>query len=215
MQLAYGQKVYCSDGQEIGSVKEFVIDPRSRVITHMVIQRGLLFASDQIIPCSLVDRIEDKAVVLSENVEEIQQRFAYEYNSDEYIPLEDEKAMETLGTGGRAWSRPTYVSTAEAPYQSIVPPGIGPLIPETEPAMPLDEIVLDKGCTVKAEDGKRVGSVKECISDENDRITHFVIKEGVFFSLPKRVPIDWVHKINENEVILAVPAVALEKLPEA
>ncbi|MFW6414598.1 MAG: PRC-barrel domain-containing protein [Verrucomicrobiota bacterium] len=215
MQLAYGKKVYSSDNQQIGTINELVIDPRTRIITHMVIKRGLFFASDQLIPTSIVSDTDEASVVLSENAQEIAQRFVQDYRSDEYLELEDEHARDTLGTGGRVWSRPLYISTTEAPYQSVVPPGIGPLIPETEPPMPLDEIVLEKGSPVKTKEGKEIGRVKECISDDNDKITHFIIKEGVFFSMPKRVPIDWIHKIQENEVILAVPAEAIEKLPEA
>lgn len=215
MQLAYGKKIYSNDGQQIGTIKEFVIDPRTRIITHMVIQRGLFFASDQLIPTSIVSGTEDDLVTLSENAQEIAQRFVQDYRSEEYLELEDENVRQSLGTAGRVWSRPLYVSTVEAPYQSVVPPGIGPLVPETEPPMPLDEIVLEKGSPVKTKEGKEIGRIKECISDDNDKITHFIIKEGYFFSLPKRVPIDWVHKIQENEVILAVPAEAIEKLPEA
>ncbi|MFO7821017.1 MAG: DUF2171 domain-containing protein [Lentisphaeria bacterium] len=212
MDLPYRGKIFSSDGEEIGILHELVIDPRSRVITHIIVQEGLLFTSDRLLATEYIDRVEDKKIILNATAEKIRQAEIPEYRQQEYLPLEDQDVKERLQTPGRIWLRPADASTLSFPYQSVVPPGIGPIVPETEPAIPLDEITLEHGSVVRTSDGKEIGSVEQCRTDEQEKITHILIKEGVFFSVARLIPVDWIRKIDDNQVILSVSADTVQKL---
>jgi sporulation protein YlmC with PRC-barrel domain len=59
-----GAAVIAQDGH-VGRVDEFLIDPSSEHITHLILREGHLWGQkDVVIPLSLIDRIEDDAVYL-------------------------------------------------------------------------------------------------------------------------------------------------------
>ncbi len=59
-----GARVRATDG-DIGRVDEFVIDPATESITHLVLQEGHLWGrKDVTIPVSAIDRIEEETVYL-------------------------------------------------------------------------------------------------------------------------------------------------------
>lgn len=67
-----GTKVYASDGQ-IGRVDEFLIDPVSGHITHLVLREGHLWGQKDItIPVSQIDRIKDDRVYLKMDKQSIE-----------------------------------------------------------------------------------------------------------------------------------------------
>ncbi len=214
MKLTYGSKVYSSDEQELGFIQELVIDPRSRVVTHIVVQQGLFFASDRLISVDLIAEADDGQVILKDTAAKLDAELSQEYREHDYAPLEDETLKEHVGGGGRAWVRPPQTRISQIPYPSVVPPGIGPLPTDPEVIVPLEDITLEQGALVRTKDGKRIGTVDECITDDEEKLTHILIRKGTFFSVPKLVPIDWVARIEENEVVLAVNAEALKNLPE-
>lgn len=212
MDLPYRGKIFSSDGEEIGILRELVIDPRSRIITHLVVQEGLLFASDRLLSTEYVDRVEKNNIFLNAGANEIREAEIPEYRRDEYISIEDRDVAGRLTAPGRVWVRPEGASTAAYPYQSVIPPGIGPIVPENEPSIPLDEITLERGSVVRSSDDKEIGTVLECRADDQDKLTHILIKEGAFFGVPKLIPIDWIRKIADNEIILSVSAETVRNL---
>ncbi len=216
MKFSYGTKVFDKDGEKVGVVSELIIEPRSRVITHIVVQKGLLFHSDQLVPCDLIERMDEEEVQLSVTAAQLKAEMAKEYNRDEYVPFKAGGDQDIAGTAipGAIWARPMGTTIVQAPYPAIVPPGIGPLPPTPEIILPINEIMLEKGSTIRTSDGNEIGTLQECLTDDDDNITHVLIKEGRFFSVPKLIPIDWVAGIKDNEVLLAVDADTVDKLPE-
>jgi uncharacterized protein YrrD len=60
-----------------------------------------------------------------------------------------------------------------------------------------------------------VGDVEEVLTDpETNRVTHFVVAEGLLLKERKLVPANWVDSILESEVLLTVPAGVVKDLPE-
>jgi uncharacterized protein YrrD len=214
MKFTYGASVYSSDQKELGILDELVIEPRSRVVTHIVVQRGLLFLSDRLIPADLITEITDEGVFLSRSADELDKELSAEYESSNYIPLQDEDVADRFGVGARVWARPATAGLGDMPYPPIVPPGIGPLPSALGTPIPLTEISLEKGSLVRSADGKKIGKVEKCITDDNENITHMLIREGVLFTEPKLVPVDWIMHIKEDEIVLAVTAKVVEQLPE-
>ncbi|HEX9616127.1 MAG TPA: PRC-barrel domain-containing protein [Anaerolineales bacterium] len=74
---------------------------------------------------------------------------------------------------------------------------------------------MKEGADVVSADGEKVGDVSRVIVDpDTDRITHFLISEGLFFKEKKLIPVHWVSEVVENEVRLSVDAALLERVPE-
>jgi len=214
MELAYGSHVFGSDGDELGVLKELVIEPRSRVVTHLVVQSGLLFSADQLVPADLVVASGNDGIRLSVSADAAAEQHATDYEQSNFVALEDDALAELGGTGTSVWARPSQVGTADAPYPSLIPPGIGPIAADPEVVVPLDEIVLEEGSPVRASDGTKIGTIDECMMDADEKITHILIREGTVFSVPKLIPIDWIARIDDNEVVLAVSVQTVDRLPE-
>ncbi len=210
MQLSYGSSVVTVDGENLGSLKELVVDPRHRIVTHLVVQRGLFFSHDRLISVEHVSHADENQIELAVDARTLDEASA-EFDREQYLDLEDEEFRNRYGVGGAIWRRPVGEFTG-AGLNSIVPPGIGPIPPEPEVAIPSDEVGLRHGAQVSTVDQVDIGVVKELITDDHDRITHLVIDEGNLFTESKLIPIDWVRGIKENQVVLGVPLAIVERI---
>ena len=58
-------EVFRADFRKVGRVKRVVVDPKDKEVTHVVVRKGLLLATEKLVPVSLVakataDRVEIK-----------------------------------------------------------------------------------------------------------------------------------------------------------
>ena len=80
--------------------------------------------------------------------------------------------------------------------------------------VPDSSLVIEEGAKVYSRDGDHVGDVYSVhIDSETNRITHFVISQGLIFHDYKLIPIFWVSRTGEDEITVAVDTKQLEKLP--
>ena len=63
MQFKRGANVYTADGDRVGDVERVVLDPRSKEVTHIVVDKGFLFDDDRVVPLNLIAGVEDDADV--------------------------------------------------------------------------------------------------------------------------------------------------------
>jgi sporulation protein YlmC with PRC-barrel domain len=79
MQFKKGAEVFSSDGEKIGTLNRVVIDPRTREVSNLVVEKGFLFKTDKVVPITLVDLdMEDRIVLKPTNqdiLEELHQCF--------------------------------------------------------------------------------------------------------------------------------------------
>ena len=64
MRLVKGADVYSANGKKIGSLSRVVIDPNTQEVSHLVIEKGLLFTANKIVPIDMVDRENDEKIIL-------------------------------------------------------------------------------------------------------------------------------------------------------
>ncbi|OPZ26066.1 MAG: PRC-barrel domain protein [Lentisphaerae bacterium ADurb.BinA184] len=214
MKQLYGVTVASQDDKDIGIVKDLVIEPRSRVVTHLVVQQGLLFNADRLVPAALIDdgASRGRRLVLTVTARELEECNPPEYRIEEYVELADEGLRSSQGVGGAVWRRPQGVGTAEIPYPTLVPPGFAPMTPEAVVAVPLDGITLERGSPVRTADDRPIGTVRDVITDDSEAITHIVLGEGTVFSEPRLIPVDWVARIEDNAIVLAVNKAVIDRL---
>ncbi len=210
MQITYGLTVYAADGEKLGKVKELVVDPRHRVVTHLVVQQGLFFTHDRLITAEHIKATDENGVYLSCDSNELEMS-SQPFNHQQYVELKDEDLMARSGVGGAVWMPPEN-EFGGAGLNSLVPPGIGPIPPEPEVSIPNDSVGLSHGARVISEDGVNLGSVQEFQTNNDEEITHIVISEGHLFKETKKIPVDWIRKISEEEIALGVPLSVIEQL---
>jgi sporulation protein YlmC with PRC-barrel domain len=193
-----------------------VLDPATNELTHIVIQKGWLLPEDKVVPFEMVKSAVGESVVLSENVDDF----------DKLPPFEETQFIRATD------DRPEDPAPAPAPKYQYTPayywypaqsnigfPGIAmghyawPM-GETKRNIPEDTVPLKEGTNVMSSDGKHVGDVERLFLDEDsNKVTHFVISQGLLFKDRKLVPAHWVKSVEEDEVHLVVSSELLERLP--
>jgi hypothetical protein len=84
----------------------------------------------------------------------------------------------------------------------------------TQRNIPEDTIPLKEGTDVMSSDDKHVGDVERLfIESGSNKVTHFVISQGLLFKDRKLVPAHWVRSVDEDKVHLVVASELLERLP--
>lgn len=216
MELKEGTSVFTSGGDEVGKISRFVLDPRTNEVTHVVLEKGWLLPEDKVVPFEMVNFASEDRVVLNEDIGNFDQLPPFE--ETHYIQATDEDPR-TLGTPGD----PVY-QYAPAYYwypsrMHVGFPGLGlgyfPGAPtETTRNIPGDTVPLTEGANVMSSDGEHVGDVARLLVDsDSNKVTHFLISQGLLFKDQKLVPAHWVKSIEENKLYLAVPSRLLERLP--
>jgi uncharacterized protein YrrD len=89
------------------------------------------------------------------------------------------------------------------------------MVRETDQNIPDDTVALKEGARVISDDDETVGSVERLLTDpRSNRVTHFVISQGLLMKERKMVPVDWVRLMEEDKVHLAVGKGVVDRLPE-
>ena len=103
------------------------------------------------------------------------------------------------------------------PYGGIQPMGLTvPLMmKEIERNIPAQTIALQKGTAVISAEGDHVGNIEVVLTDpQANRVTHFVISQGLILKERKLVPVTWVNLFQENKVHLSVGTKVIDSLSE-
>jgi uncharacterized protein YrrD len=213
MRFSKDANVFTADGEKVGEVERVVINPRINEVTHIVVRQGFLFTEDKVVPVDLIASATDERVALREDAGDLDA--VPNFEEEHYIPLDE---MEKRRTETPAyfpspvyWYPPYYTH----PYGPPGPLLMRPVVKETEQNIPEGTVALEEGARVLTADGEHVGDVEQVLTEpQADRVTHFVIAEGLLFKDRKLVPYHWVTWIGEQEVHLAVGSSFLESLPE-
>jgi uncharacterized protein YrrD len=232
VELKEGTSVFTSGGEEVGKINRFVLDPATNEVTHIVVQKGWLFAEDKVVPFEMVSSATEDRVVLNENIENFDELPPFEeshYIRTRDADLSPDERSSSLEEVRRGSSVEGDISRAGSPRYSYAPAyywypphgyvgypvgfyGWPPM--ETIRNIPQDTIPLREGTDVMSSDGKHVGDVERLfVETDSNRATHFAISQGVFFKDHKLIPAHWIKSVGEDKVHLAVSSELLESLP--
>jgi uncharacterized protein YrrD len=213
MKIEQNARVVTAEGKAVGHVDRFVMNPRTREVTHLVVRQGLLFTEDHVLPIDLVARTTDDEVVLREDAGALEQLPLYEETY--YVPLNESERSRLPS--------PSYIP----PYYWYPPfpaAGLGlydpgytmpQYIEHTKTNIPEGAVPLAEGARVISADGEHVGNVEQVLTDpQADRATHFLISAGLLFKTRKLVPTEWIASLGADEVHLAVGSDFLDQLRE-
>ncbi|MCI0710649.1 MAG: PRC-barrel domain-containing protein [Chloroflexi bacterium] len=205
MQFKEGTTVYTADGEKVGDIERFVVDPRERKVVGLVVRKGFLFTEDKVVPIELVTSATEERVVLRPHTGDLPPYIQRHY----VAPNESEVDTEYEGD----YIEPIYYYPP--PDIAVWYPGVyaTPGVIVEERNIPQDSVPMKKGADVISRDGEDVGDVERVITDSRTgRITHFSVKQGVLFQKERLIPAGWVDQMDEDEVHLAVSSQTLERL---
>jgi uncharacterized protein YrrD len=216
IELKEGTSVFTSGGKDVGKINRFVLDPTTNEVTHIVVQKGWLFTEDKVVPFDMVRSATEDKVILNENVD----------NFDELPPFEETYYVEVdeRDWGAQAPRRDAGFRSASAyywypPHGYLGYPAYGLGHPYWSPGtvqqnIPDDTVPLKEGVDIISSDDEHVGDVERLLVDpDSNRVTHFVISQGLLFKDHKLIPASWIRSADEDKVHLIVSSKLLERLP--
>lgn len=221
MEFREGTEVFTVGGDKVGEVERVVIDPRTRQVTHIVVEKGFLFTESRVLPIEVIDNSDGDRATLSENVGE--DLDAWPIFEETYtLPLEEGARSDALGPPGET-DRPRPVR----PYYWYPPVGVAytggslglPYYPASvvhvERNVPSGSAALQEGASIFSADDEHVGDVERVFTDsESDAVTHLLISRGLLFKSHKLIPANWIQDASDDEVFLSVDRSVLERLPD-
>ena len=232
LELREGAEVYTPGNEQVGKVSGFVLDPATSEVTHIVVQKGWLFPEDKVLSFDMIQSAEEDRVVLKENIGDIDTLPAFEETHfitprDADItreggthPAEERRRAETIQEDA---SQGQSAAFSYAPAYYWYPPhgyvgypvgyyGLPPM--ETVRNIPADTIPVREGTDIMSSNGEHIGDVERLFVDPtSNKVTHFVISQGVFFKDRKLIPAHWVRSVEDDKVHLSVNSELLEQLP--
>jgi sporulation protein YlmC with PRC-barrel domain len=216
MELKEGTSVFTPGGEEVGKVNRFVLDPATNEVTHIVIQKGWLLPEDTVVPFEMVSSASGERVILSEEIGDFDKLPPFE--EMHFVRAREEYPGELTPAGEPMYRyAPAYYWYPAQSNLGFPGPGLASYawpVGETQKNIPKDTVPLKEGANIVSSDGKHVGDVERLfLEGDSNRVTHFVVSQGVLFKDRKLVPAHWVKSVEENNVHLIVSSQVLERLP--
>lgn len=218
MQFAEGAKVFTADGEKVGTIDRVVLEPDTKEVTHLVVQKGFLFTEDKVVPMSLVGSATEDRVTLREDAGDLEK--LPDFQEAFYVPVEPappRRDLQPVPSSPR-WARSLYFYPPLgswwmiAGYADYARPRY---VARTEKHIPEGTVALKEGAKVISSDGEHIGDIERIFTDPLvDRATHLLISEGLFLKEKKLIPTKWITNILEDAVRLSVDSDFVERLPE-
>jgi len=213
MQLKKGAEVFSSAGEKIGSLDRVVLNPETKEVTHLVVEKGILFTTNKVIPVEYINLEVGDRIALEKTAQELE--VLPSYDSESYINLDKtDYPDEDQSLNAVYWYPPLHypwwTTGGSSPMWYAKPRFV-----KAENVIPEDTVALEEGAKVISKDGKHIGNVEQVIVETSDhRATHIVVSEGFFLKERKLVPTIWITDVDEDQVTLSVWSDLFERLPE-
>jgi sporulation protein YlmC with PRC-barrel domain len=214
MRLELGSRVDCTD-ESFGKLADVVIDPTSRRVTHLVVERDHEPWQARLVPVELAERGEaGGAVALRATVEEVRRLppvHEVAYLRLDGFPVDDPDWDIGIEEVLALPHYPSY-DLAPAPVDFAA----------RYDRVPKGEVEIRRESVVDSADGHRLGQVDGLLVDENQLITHVVLEQGDRSERREVViPIGAVARVETDAVTLsltkdevgALPPVAVRRWP--
>jgi uncharacterized protein YrrD len=204
--LNIGAEVVCQDGK-CGKLRKIVIDPDSRQVTDLIVEKGWLLKEDRVIPYDLVNNATEEEIQLSIRSDQLSDFQAYQEVSFQVPDQED-------------WEDSVY-QQGQVVTWSRMPNAYGlqvsrPLVPilefKVDDGVPDQEALVKRGTPVLI-DSEEIGQVDHLLVDsETGEMDYLVVDQGLL-QRAVIIPSDYLKQISESGVSLDVEEKELAGLP--
>lgn len=206
--------VVAANGQHLGSLHRIVVNPRTNVLTNIVIRTGtLLDQAEKVVPIDLVAETTKDQIVLHDrpgtldSLPPFEERRIVEANDivDDHSSIDD----MPLVMFGRPNIGVPYVATP-------APTEIGEqFATHIEQNIPIGTVAIKDGVNVVTAEGKHAGNVESVLADSSmGQITHLLVSNGLLTKERKLLPIDWVTVLGQDEIRLGVKKSSVDELAD-
>jgi len=206
MKFQQNATVVAANDEEIGHLTRIVMDPKTKVVTHIALRmKSLLKKEEKLVPIDRIPRTTEDQIVLSGSIEDLESLPPFEEKI--YVP-----AGETPGVSPSAGQAPAgYGAPLGDPLYSTS--SGEKYVRRIEQNIPEGTVALKEGAKVITSEGKYVGKVERIVADSpEDQATHLLISRGLLTEEKRLVPINWVQRIGEDKIYLSVKKDSVEEL---
>lgn len=216
MQVKHDARVITNDGQDVGRIDRVVIDPRTRMPSHLVVCRGGLFATDRVLPIEWVGEAQVSELLLRIDPHELESLPTFEETS--YVAGEQAEGIRSKDRG--LYALPYYYYPpvhAERKVAAFLYPDVyGQGLPMPVAHKDLDRPPYpDVGARAMSGDSQYVGEVEDVIADaDTGHVTHFVISRGLLVKDHILIPLHWILSAPPDELRISVSARLIGRLPD-
>lgn len=202
MEFKQNAAIVAANGDAVGHLDRVVVDPETKVITHIVVQKGFLLKEDKVVPIGLIAEATADRISLREDAGDLHALQPFE--EKHYVMSGDASA------GGA----PTVVTQPLAGIPgAVTSEPRQKFIKQVEQHIPTGTVALKEGATVVTADGKHFGHVEQVMTNaQADRATHLLVSKGLLSKERKMIPVTWVSIMAEDEVHLTVESRLLDEL---
>lgn len=210
MRLELGSPVRCSDGP-FGELADVVVDPKSKRVTHLVVEPHERHDRARLVPIELATGGEaaGTSIMLTCSTAEVDrlphvQEFAYLRLGE--LPVED--PQWDVGTQD-VLVLPSY----DLEWFGGVP-DYDPHVSLVYDRIPKGEVEIRRASSVVSADGQTLGRVEGVLVDREDRVTHVVLERGHLWGRREvTIPIGAVAAVETDSVTLSLTKDEVAALP--
>jgi hypothetical protein len=217
MRMELGLPVECSDGRG-GRVRDLVVDPARRRLTHIVVERHAHLS--RLVPIEDVERTsadDGEALRLDCTVAEIERRYPEVEETalvriGEWPTLDEDDWEVGVST---VLSAPFFDSDGFELTTTAAPAADDRLLMAYD-RIPAHEVEMRRGSVVEAADETFLGHVDSFVVDDDGRITHLVLERGhLWRRRDVTIPITAVARLSTDKVRLSLSPDEVAALPAA
>lgn len=210
LDLREGSHIQTAEGDDLGAVRQFVVKPSTAEFTHLLVEKGVFFTDDRVVPVEAVDHVEDDVIILRD---EVDPGTLPGFVREHYTSIDEETGSRLGVPGGDMWRFPTS-HIGPFPLYPAYPIAAGDPAPPAEPRVRsqlAESEIVGANTPVMSTNGEKVGTVSEVRVDNEGHLSHLVVDLG-FLSDEKVLPAHWVESIESDGIRLAVSNTAVESL---
>jgi hypothetical protein len=210
LEITEHAKVFTAHDKYVGKVDRIVMDPITRMVSHIVVHKGIFLREDKVVPIENVTTATEERINLKRgsHMDDFPS-----FIEQHYVTL-DEAGDES--EAGQDPNQPQGPSSA--PFVWYGPYGMGTTMFEssmrtvTERNIPERAIALEPGAMVCALGRAKFGALEEVITTDAGVATHIIVTMSDPSLDRKAIPMHWVDEISENEIHLGVTAWMIEAI---
>ncbi|MDF1515082.1 MAG: BON domain-containing protein [Anaerolineae bacterium] len=197
-----GAEVTCQDGR-CGRLHKVVVDPSSKRVTDLIVERGYLLTTDRVLPVDVVQNSAGDEITLSMTSDDLT-----EYPEYREIEFEQPDSVVKLGVYKREDMR-----CWQQNYQVVCHEPVVPFIRRTiDKGIEPYQSVIERGTKVMNV-VRTLGYVDHVLVDpKTDEITHVVMRRGLLPYYPI-IPISDINSVSDSGIWTDLSEVDVQTLP--
>ena len=211
MNIKMGEKVLSQNGKVVGKIERVVMDPKSEEITHVVVERGLLFKVEHLIPVSMLGELSEKGISLLVDEKKVQS--LPEFETEHFILY---SGMSDVMKNSKGYATPLIMYPPAGLMRTGTPyPSYPPITHHVDKNIPKSTVAIKDGAEVFSQDGNKLGDVEQVFTDPKlECVTYFLISKSRLLKERKLVPIEWLKGMTEKSITLGVDTKIIQELPD-